>query len=181
LPPKGGLPKLGGDEDGGDGLAGRGGIDGGGLAGRGGDGDVTGVVSQAGRGGGGEVIGAGAGFGAGFFATAFFFAVFFLVAFFIPFFLRAGAARFAFLDFFAFDFFRFFFAMIVLPIGSTKLLPTHKATTHHRGLNPLGRPLLPQPQGLATPLTAPAPVRRSPSRATRPYGRPGWPCRRRSV
>ena len=53
----------------------------------------------------------GAGFGAGFF---FFFA-------FIPFFLRAGAPRFAFLD---------FFATFNLPIGSTKTMPTrdHTAT-----------------------------------------------------
>ena len=48
-----------------------------------------------------------AGLGAGFFATIFFFAG---VAFFIPFVLRAGAPRFAFLDFFAFVF-CFFFAM----------------------------------------------------------------------
>ena len=41
-------------------------------------------------------------------------------AFYIPFFLRAGAACFAFLDFFAFAF--RFFAMISLPIGSTKTL-----------------------------------------------------------
>ena len=53
--------------------------------------------------------GAGAGFGAGFF---FFFAG---VAFFIPFFLRAGAPRFAFLD---------FLATFSLPIGSIK-------TRHH--------------------------------------------------
>jgi hypothetical protein len=52
--------------------------------------------------------GAGAGFGAGFF----FFAG---VAFFIPFFLRAGAPRFAFLD---------FLATFNLPIGSIK-------TRHH--------------------------------------------------
>jgi hypothetical protein len=57
-----------------------------------------------------------------FFAVVFFFV--FLTAFFTSFFffLRAGAARLA-LDFFNFDFFffRFFdFAMIVLPIGSTK-------------------------------------------------------------
>ena len=45
--------------------------------------------------GGDGATGAGAGFGTGFF---FFFAS---VAFFIPFFLRAGASRFAFLDFFA--------------------------------------------------------------------------------
>jgi hypothetical protein len=36
------------------------------------------------------------------------------------FFLRAGAARLAF-DFFAFDFFLRFFAILVLPIGSIKL------------------------------------------------------------
>jgi hypothetical protein len=83
----------------------------------------------------GAIIGIGAGFGAGFFATAFFAFLVFLAAFFIPFFLRAGAARFAFLDFFAFDFFRFF-AMIVLPIGSTKLLATHNATAPCRSLNP---------------------------------------------
>jgi hypothetical protein len=62
-------------------------------------------------------IGAGAGFGAGFFATVLFFAG---VALFIPFFLRAGAPRFAFLDFFAFAF--RFFAIISLPIGSTNTL-----------------------------------------------------------
>jgi hypothetical protein len=50
---------------------------------------------------------AGAGFGAGFF---FFFAS---VAFFIPFFLRAGAPRFAFLD---------FFATFNFPIGSAAYL-----------------------------------------------------------
>ena len=56
--------------------------------------------------GGDGATGAGAGFGAGFF---FFFAS---VAFFIPFFLRAGASRFAFLD---------FLATFNLPIGSIKM------------------------------------------------------------
>ena len=59
--------------------------------------------------GGDGAIGAGAGFGAGF---LFFFAG---VALFIAFFLRAGAPRFAFLD---------FFATFNLPIGSLK-------TRHH--------------------------------------------------
>jgi hypothetical protein len=70
--------------------------------------------------GGGGAIGAGAGFFAGF-------------AFFISFLLRAGAARFAFLDFFALVF-RFYFAMIDLPIGSTKKLPTTPAAAPHRSL-----------------------------------------------
>ena len=52
-------------------------------------------------------VGAGAGVGDGFF---FLFAG---VAFFIPFFLRAGAPRFAFLD---------FFATFNLPIGLTKIM-----------------------------------------------------------
>jgi hypothetical protein len=64
---------------------------------------------------GGGTTGSGADVGASGDALAFFFVVF-LAAFFSPFFLRAGAARFAFLDFFFFDFFRFF-AMIDLPIG----------------------------------------------------------------
>ena len=54
-------------------------------------------------------IGAGTGFGARFLA----FALFAGVAFFIPFFLRAGAPRFAFLD---------FFATFNLPIGLTKIM-----------------------------------------------------------
>ncbi|MGB8894019.1 MAG: hypothetical protein WCD13_06845 [Pseudolabrys sp.] len=58
--------------------------------------------------------GTGAGFGAGFF---FFFAS---VAFFIPFFLRAGTARFAFLD---------FLATFNLPIGSIKT-PHHTAAAY---------------------------------------------------
>jgi len=82
-----------------------------------------------GAGSGAGAMGAGAGRGAGLGAARFFAAFLFFVflaalraAFFIPFFffLRAGAARFAF-DFFVFAFFRFFdFAMIILPIGSTK-------------------------------------------------------------
>ena len=71
-------------------------------------------------------IGAGAGFGAGFFATVLFFAG---VALFIPFFLRAGAPRFAFLDFFA-----LVFATFNLLIGSTKIMPTTPAARHHLSL-----------------------------------------------
>ena len=59
-------------------------------------------IGDTGVGTGGGVIGtigAGAGFGAVFFATVLFLAG---VAVFSPFFLRAGAPRFAFLDFFAF-------------------------------------------------------------------------------
>lgn len=70
-------------------------------------------VDAAGAGWGGA-IGAGTGFGARFLA----FALLAGFAFFIPFFLRAGAPRFAFLD---------FFATFNLPIGSTKIMPT----THH--------------------------------------------------
>ena len=54
-------------------------------------------VGGTGAGCGGAVVGAGAGFGARFFD----FALLALFAFFIPFFFRAGAPRFAFLDFFA--------------------------------------------------------------------------------
>jgi hypothetical protein len=46
-------------------------------------------------------IGAGAGFGVRFLAFALLAGFAFFIAFFIPFFLRAGALRFAFLDFFA--------------------------------------------------------------------------------
>jgi hypothetical protein len=81
----------------------------------------------AGTGGGGAVA-AGAGFGTGFFAGARFFAG---VALFIPFFLRAGAPRFAFLDFFALV---FVFATFNLPIGSTKIMPTTPAAAPHRSL-----------------------------------------------
>jgi hypothetical protein len=80
--------------------------------------------------GGGGAVGAGAGFGTGFVAAVFFFAG---VALFIPFFLRAGAPRFAFLDFFALVF-RFVFATFNLPIGSTKNMPTTPAATQHRRL-----------------------------------------------
>ena len=56
------------------------------------------------------------GFGARFLA----FALLAGFTFFIPFFLLAGAARFAFLDFFTFVVVFRFFAMISLSIGSTK-------------------------------------------------------------
>ena len=78
--------------------------------------------------------GAGANIGAGFFAADFFFDVFLLAAFFIPFFLRAGAARFAFLDFFAFDFFRFFAI-----IASQWVQPNFHLQPH--GLFAVGSPL----------------------------------------
>lgn len=90
-------------------------------------------VGDTGVGTGGGVIvtiGAGAGFGTGFFAAALFFAG---AALFIPFFLRAGAPRFAFLDFFALVF-RFVFATFNLPIGSTKNMPTTPAAAPHRSL-----------------------------------------------
>jgi hypothetical protein len=87
----------------------------------------------AGAGGGGAIgVGAGLGMdlGVGFLALAFFL-VDFLAAFFIAFFLRAGAARFVFLDFFALDFFRFFpLAMIVLPIGLNKTPVTQNCGPH---------------------------------------------------
>ena len=54
-------------------------------------------VGGTGAGCGGAVVGAGAGFGARFLD----FALLACFAFFIPFFFRAGAPRFAFLDFFA--------------------------------------------------------------------------------
>jgi hypothetical protein len=68
-------------------------------------------------------IGAGAGFGAGFFAMGLFFAG-------VVFFLRAGAPRFAFLDFLTLVF-RFIFATFNLPIRSTKIRPTMPAARHH--------------------------------------------------
>jgi hypothetical protein len=86
---------------------------------------------DTGAGAGGGVIGtigAGAGFGAGFFATVLFLAG---VAVFSPFFLRAGAPRFAFLDFFAFA---LVFATFNLLIGSTKIMPTTPAARHHLSL-----------------------------------------------
>ena len=55
------------------------------------------TVGGTGAGCGGAVVGAGAGFGARFFD----FTLLVRFAFFIPFFFRAGAPRFAFLDFFA--------------------------------------------------------------------------------
>jgi hypothetical protein len=66
----------------------------------------------AAAGGGGAI---GAGFGVGL-LTRFFAAVFLAgLAFFIPFFVRAGATRFALLDFFPFAFVFRFFAMINPP------------------------------------------------------------------
>ena len=90
-------------------------------------------IGDTGVGTGGGVIGtigAGAGFGAGFFATVLFLAG---VAVFSPFFLRAGAPRFAFLDFFAFALV-FVFATFNLLIGSTKIMPTTPAAHHHLSL-----------------------------------------------
>jgi hypothetical protein len=62
-----------------------------------GDGAGAGSDGAIGAGAGSGAIGAGAGFGARILA----FALLAGFAFFIPFFLRAGAPRFAFLDFFA--------------------------------------------------------------------------------
>jgi hypothetical protein len=66
----------------------------GGGAGAGSDGAIGGAGSDG-------AIGAGAGFGARFLVFALLAGFAFFIAFFIPFFLRAGAPRFAFLDFFA--------------------------------------------------------------------------------
>jgi hypothetical protein len=67
--------------------------------------------------------GAAAGFAARFFAV-------FLAGFFDPAFLRAGAARFAFLDFFALVFAFRFFAMVSLPMGfNFNVLPNPRPLT----------------------------------------------------
>jgi hypothetical protein len=68
------------------------------------EGDSAGAGSDGaiGAGAGSDgAIGAGAGFGVRFLAFALLAGFAFFIAFFIPFFLRAGAPRFAFLDFFA--------------------------------------------------------------------------------
>jgi len=67
-----------------------------------GDGAGAGSDGAIGAGAGSDgAIGAGAGFGVRFLAFALLAGFAFFIAFFIPFFLRAGAPRFAFLDFFA--------------------------------------------------------------------------------